>query len=400
MKIAKKREEQMNWDKVDEALSSAAAPTTATVESKHGTKKYVFPGASLLVGQGGQVIHESVVGCRSLFPEVTPNRQDMVYDISSLTKAIAGTTLVMQLVDRGLLDVDKRLTRIFQTFGTYGKESMTVRHLLAHCSGYPATAPFYRHIIKQDMSGQAGIMTSRGAVESIYNEIFRARLDNLPGRVTQYSDIGFILLGNAIEVISGGKYLDRLAHEGIFKPLHMHSTGYIDLSKTRRRGVEPVTEIIAPTVDCPWRGRVLCGEVHDDNAWAMGGVSAHAGLFSTARDIHIFATEMINCYHGRGKLVSKDVVREFWKIDNTVKGSTWALGWDTPTPDKSSSGKYFSPSSVGHLGFTGCSMWIDPEREIDVILLSNRIHPSIENERIKEFRPLIHDIIMDTLGYS
>jgi CubicO group peptidase (beta-lactamase class C family) len=168
----------------------------------------------------------------------------------------------------------------------------------------------------------------------------------------------------------------------------------------KRRGLAPVTDMIAPTAECPWRERILCGEVHDDNAWAMGGVAGHAGLFSTARDVHAFATEMIDCYHGRGGLVSQDTVRKFWTLDNSIEGSSWALGWDTPSPEHSSSGRYFSRNSVGHLGFTGCSLWIDPDRELDVVLLSNRVHPNPENNLIREFRPLIHDLVMETLGLA
>ncbi len=390
----------MDWSKVDEAFLQASMPYNSKDQNNWTKRRFVFPGAVLLVGRGGEVLYHKAVGCRSLLPEMTEMTTDIVFDVSSLTKVVVTTTLLMQLVGKGLLDINRRLSRVFQTFGTHGKEQMTIRHLLAHCSGYPATMPFYKQIAKANSGEKAGVMTSRGAVEMIYNEIFRARLENLPGRVTKYSDIGFILLGDAIEVVSGGKYLDKLAYEQIFSPLSLRSSGFIDLSKIRRRGVAPVTEVIAPTADCPWRGKILCGEVHDDNAWAMGGVAGHAGLFATAADLHIFASEMIRSYLGKGTLVERDVVREFWKQDGTVPESTWGLGWDTRTPQQSSSGRYFSKNAVGHLGYTGCSLWIDPERELDVILLSNRVHPSTENQAIREFRPLIHDLVMSTLGYA
>lgn len=375
-----------------------AAPRESTAKSDPRVKA-VAPGAVLLVGCGGNVEYFEAFGCRSLVPEQTPLGKGMVFDVASLTKVLVTTTLAMQLMESGELAFDRRLSRIFQTFGTHGKESMTIAHLLTHTSGYPPTAPFYKSIARADTMGRSGLMTSRGAAELVYNEIFRARLDNMPGKVTRYSDIGFLLLGHAIETVTGTS-LDKLAAKNVFKPLGLKATGYIDLANMRRRGLEPVVDDIVPTARCPWRGRVLCGEVHDDNAWAMGGVAAHAGVFSTAHDVHLFASEMIRCYRGRGTLVSADVIRSFWTRANIDPSSSWAYGWDMPSPHGSSSGRFFPAHSVGHLAFTGCSLWIDPEREIDVVLLTNRIHPSPENQQIREFRPAIHDAVMTALGYA
>jgi CubicO group peptidase (beta-lactamase class C family) len=402
---------EMDWSKVEQALCEASVdPTLTGADLLAAKKRAVFPGAVLLVGRGGKIVYHGAFGSRSLQPEVTPMERDTVFDIASLTKALFTTTLTMIAVDLGLLPLDRKLSHIFQTFSTLGKERMTVRHLLAHCSGYPAHAPLYKLVHQADRAERAGIMWSRGAVELIYNEVFRAKLENLPGKVTKYSDLGFILLGNALEVTfgGGGNYLDKLVQKYILKPLQLQSTGYIDLYKMRRRGIQPLTEIIAPTAECAWRGKILCGEVHDDNAYVMGGVAAHAGIFSTAADLHLIAAELINCYQGRGGLVKPEVVREFWRHDETVPGSTWALGWDMPNADRSgkesggkersSAGRYFSPQAVGHLGYTGCSIWIEPEKEIDVILLTNRVHPSVENTMIREFRPLIHDLVLEALG--
>ena len=388
----------MEWSKVDEALAAAARPYDERALPAALKTTCVFPGAVLLVGRGGDVLYHKAFGCRSLVPEMTPVSEDTVFDVASLTKVIVTTTLAMQLVDRGLLNIDRRLSHIFQTFGTHGKERMTVRHLLTHTSGYPATIPFYKQIARADSAERAGVMNSRGAVEEVYNEIFRAKIEHLPGKATKYSDVGFILLGDAIETISSST-LDKLAPKNIFRPLRLQSIGYIDLSLVRRRGYEPVTEMIAPTAKCPWRGKILCGEVHDDNAWAMGGVAAHAGVFSNAYDVHAFAAELIACWHGRGELVGQETVRRFWTRDGTDPASTWALGWDTPSPERSSSGRWFQEGSVGHLGYTGCSLWIDPKRELDVVLLTNRIHSSTDNRAIQAFRPLIHDLIMETLGF-
>lgn len=390
----------LDWSRVFQAMEQVSVSPEGDGAKAAPKDKAVFPGAVLLVARSGEVVFHRAFGARSLIPEKSPMLETTVFDVASLTKAVVTTTLVMQLVDKGQLEVDRRLTRIFQTFGTFGKEQMTVRHLLAHCSGYPATTPFYKELATADKGERLGIMCSRGAVDFVCTEIFRARLENMPGRVCKYSDVGFILLGIAVETLMGGKTLEKSAQAQIFQPLGMLDSGFIELAKIRRRGLEPVKDVIAPTAQCPWRGKLLWGEVHDDNAWAMGGVAGHAGLFSTAQDLHLFASEMIRCYHGRGTLVEKDTIRRFWQLDGTVPASTWALGWDTPSKNASSSGRYLSTRSVGHLGYTGCSLWIDPERELELILLTNRVHPSTENNLIREFRPQIHDVVMETLGYG
>ena len=390
----------INWTSVDEALNSAVLTCSEDSAVLAHRRRYVFPGAVLLVGLEGEVVYHKAFGCRSLSPSVTPMTRDVVFDVASLTKPLITTTLIMQCVERGILSVDRRLSRIFQTFGTYGKEKITVRHLLNHTSGYPATAPFYKQIARLDNGARTGVMTSRGAVETVLNEIFRAKIEHSPGQVTRYSDIGFILLGRVLEIMSGGMTLDKLATNNIFKQLGMHSSGFIDLAALRRRGLKVDTSMIAPTAECQWRGRVLCGEVHDENAWVMGGVAPHAGLFTTAYDVHRFAAEMIRCWHGKGKFLGKDIVRDFWCLDGMDPRSTWALGWDTPSLVDSSSGHHFSANSVGHLGYTGCSLWIDVRRRVHVVLLSNRIHPTAENNAIREFRPHLHDLVMEALGFS
>lgn len=386
---------KVDWSKVDEALNSAAVSYVLCRGRVEEHLNNVFPGAVLLVGQGGEVIYEKAFGCRSIQPKATPLGRDMIFDVASLTKVLITTTLAMQMVDRGDLTLDRKLSRIFQTFTTHGKESMSILHLLTHTSGYPATYPYYRAITKVDGAS----LTSRAATEIIYNEIFKTKLDNMSGKVTKYSDIGFILLGHAIETLSGTS-LEKLAIKNVIKPLRLANTGYIDLSQVRNKGMQPNYEVLVPTAFCPWRGRVLCGEVHDDNAWAMGGIAPHAGIFSNAYDLHMFATAMLDSYHGRNDFISSKTMKTFWTVAGVDPESTWALGWDTRSEKGSSSGNYFSSNSVGHLGYTGCSLWIDPVRELSVVLLSNRIHISTENNLIREFRPYVHDLVMEALGYA
>ena len=219
---------------------------------------------------------------------------------------------------------------------------------------------------------------------------------NPPGAQSLYSDLGFMLLGEVVEEVTGWS-LDRYCQDKVYKPMGLRCTSFVDLTLLRARRLQPVHEMIAPTEQCPWRKKVLCGEVHDDNAYAMGGVAGHAGLFSSARDIHLLLTRLKRCYRDQDPFLPAPVVKEFLSRDPTVRASNFALGWDTPSAEDSSSGSYFSPNSVGHLGFTGTSVWWDLEKDCVVILLSNRIHPSRASDKIKSFRPYIHDLIVKTL---
>jgi CubicO group peptidase (beta-lactamase class C family) len=230
----------------------------------------------------------------------------------------------------------------------------------------------------------------------VFERIHRERLVAPPGTRSLYSDLGFILLGEVVEEI-GGCTLDRYCQDKIFRPLMLHTMSFIDLTLLRARRPQPAPEMIAPTENCAWRRKILWGEVHDDNAYAMGGVAGHAGLFSSALDIHRFLNQIRRCHEGEGTFLSRRVVQEFLTRDETVQEATCALGWDTPSSEHSSSGSCFSPHSVGHLGFTGTSLWWDLDNDCHVILLSNRVHPSRDNDKIKGFRPFIHDLIMRTL---
>jgi CubicO group peptidase (beta-lactamase class C family) len=233
----------------------------------------------------------------------------------------------------------------------------------------------------------------------VYEAIQREKPEAAAGARTVYSDPGFILLGAAIEEVSG-MTLDRYCHDKIYKPFGLRSTSYVDLSLLRTRRLEPIADMIAPTERCPWRKRVLCGEVHDDNAYAMGGVAGHAGLFSSVRDVDRMATVLRECHEGQSVFLPASVVREFWRRDATIGSSTWALGWDTPAPRDSLAGSELSRNSVGHVGFTGTSLWIDLDRGLHIIVLSNRVHPTRDNDKIREFRPLLHDLVVRAINAS
>jgi len=367
-------------------------------EMEAAVGRHVFPGAVLLVREGTRVFYHRAFGHRSLEPEVTPMKEDVIFDLSSLTKPFATSIAMMLLLKEGKIRLDDRVTRFFHNFGVLGKTHITFRHLLSHCSGLAAWRPFYKEILQiERRGGRIKFLGSQGAKAWVYQALHQERLEVEPGTQAVYSDLGFILLGAVIEEISG-MTLDRFCHERIFRPLALRSTAFIDLSLLRARRLEPVTEMIAPTEKCPWRKKVLCGEVHDDNAYAMGGVAGHAGLFGSAKDLDVLLCRLKDCYNNTNQMIPQRIVREFWTRDQAVADSTWCLGWDTPSPTNSSSGAFFSRHSVGHLGFTGTSVWLDLERDRHVLLLSNRVHPSRDNELIRAFRPHIHDLIVKALS--
>ena len=356
----------------------------------------VFPGAVVLASKDSSVVYEQAFGYRALAPHKTAMALGTIFDLASLTKPIATTVAFMLLLKEKKLRLDDLVTRVIPMYGVFGKNLTTFRHLLNHSSGLPAWKAFFEEIIKNEKTGRINFVASRAAKNFVYELVHREKTVSAPGSQCLYSDLGFMILGEAVEVLTNST-LDRFCQERIFRPLGLRATGFIDLTQLRTHRLHPVEEMIAPTENCPWRKKILCGEVHDDNAYAMGGVAGHAGLFSSARDVHTFLVRMDQCFKGKDNFLPQALVQEFFKRSESSGNGNFALGWDTPTPERSASGHLFSPHSVGHLGFTGCSIWWDLEKNCHVILLTNRVHPSRKNEKIKEFRPLIHDEIMKVL---
>jgi len=374
----------MDFSAVDQQLTEAV-------------EQGVFPGAVVLVNCAGTVLYRRAWGWRSLEPEQKPLSEETVFDLASLTKPLATTLAIMLLVREKKLRLDDRVERIFPNFGVHGKAEITFRQLLCHSSGLPAWRPYYREILALEASGKkVGFVGTRSAKEFVYTQLQREKLEAPPGQQAVYSDLGFMLLGATVETISGLE-LEQYCWNKIFRPLGLRSTSFINLEVVRRRRLQPLVEKFAPTERCSWRKRILCAEVHDDNAYAMGGVAGHAGLFSTVDDVDRLVTCLLACYRGESTLLSSTSMHEFWTRDGRVSGSTWALGWDTPSSQHKSAGELFSLRSVGHLGFTGTSLWIDLDHQVHVILLSNRVHPRRDNDKIQAFRPALHDTIMQVV---
>jgi len=351
-----------------------------------GIEERWFPGAVLLVGYEGHLVFEAAIG----EAEETPARRSMtletIFDLASLTKPIATATALMILVERGRVTLDAPLHTYLPSFGDGEKVSPTIRQLLAHCAGLPAWRPYYRQIDPA--------LPPQARKRQLYEAVHKEPLIAPPGTMVHYSDAGFIVLGELVEAVTG-RPLDEFCAHAIFRPLGLTGMGFINLDRPRAGGGS-----FASTEACPWRQRVLTGEVHDENAWIMGGVAGHAGLFAAGREVWRFAQALLDGLHGQEWLVPTPTLHAFTQRQSMPIGSTWALGWDTPTPGRSSSGRYFSPSAIGHLGFTGTSLWIDPVKEVSVVLLTNRVHPTRQREGIKTFRPAIHDAVMRALNLT
>ena len=301
----------------------------------------------------------------------------------------------MLLVREGKVRLDDRVTRFFHNFGVHGKTYITFRHLLGHYSGLAAWRPFFE---QSPTSGAKGELISWPAAEP--RNTFTSRSIARSSKLRQDRNDLFRSQFHAAGRDSRADYglgLHRFCRERIFRPLGLRATDFVDFSLVRTRRLEPVPEMFAATEICPTRKRLLVGEVHDDNAYAMGGASGHAGLFGPVKEVDRVAAELIACYHGRSDLVPRNLITEFWKRNDVVKGSTWALGWDTPTAGHSSAGTHFSPAARGPSGLYR-NLNLDRTGTRDRGYDSHQSCPSAPRQRGDlDFRPLIHDRIMEVL---
>lgn len=314
---------------------------------ERGIKAGGYPGASVIVGRKGAAVFEKGFGKLSWSENSTAvDAQRTIYDVASLSKVVGTTTAIMILYDENKIRLDDPVVSYIPTFGGGDKDKVTIRQLLTHTSGLPAGRDIWR-IAQTPLEARALVLSTP--------------LEGRPGAQYIYSDLGADVLGLLIEVVSG-EPLDKFLTRRVFEPLGMNETMYRPADSLRYR--------IAPTEVTPPRGYPLRGEVHDENAYALGGVAGHAGLFSTAADLSVFAQMMLNGGEYNGvQIISKQTVELF---TSRAFGHR-ALGWDTAEGDYGS-GRYLGPTAYGHTGFTGTSMWIDPEREMFVILLTNRVH--------------------------
>jgi CubicO group peptidase (beta-lactamase class C family) len=353
----------------------------------------VFPGAQLAVRLRGELQCVVVAGRLSSDPPGLPVQPTSLYDLASLTKPLVTGTSLLLLAQQAKVRLEDPVQVVLTELDGTPIGQATVKDLLTHRSGLPGWRPFYERLgtggIGLELSGGNHVVTQL-VLKMIRDEpLLYAR-----GERCVYSDLGFMLLGFLVERLSG-MALDRWCEDAIVRPLGANPMMFCPTAgRVQGDSLRPIVDAscIAPTERDEWRHRLLCGEVHDENAAAMGGVAGHAGLFGTAESILAVSGAWLRGYHGRESILDGDLVRQFTTCQESVARSSWALGWDTPSAP-SSSGSSFSERSFGHLGFTGTSVWIDPLHELEVVLLSNRVHPNRRNEKIKAFRPQIHDLV-------
>lgn len=304
-----------------------------------------------------------------------------IYDIASLSKPVSTVSIAMKLVEDGRLELDQPLRSIFSDV----PEDITFANLLGHTAGYPAHIEFFR-LIKPN-EGRQRLLALAREVEQ----------ERGAGQKSVYSDVGFILLGFAMEAITGRR-LDQLFRELVAEPLGMTQTTYVDNSAGARH---PSLERVAPTEECPWRETLVHGVVHDENTFAAGGICGHAGLFAPIGDLVLFVQNILRAWREEQAAVfDADVVQQFFSR-RAAEGSSWRMGWDTPSTAKGVShagDAWPRQDSVGHLAFTGCSMWIGKARSRYALILTNRVHPTRQNQGIRELRRNLMDAISRALG--
>jgi CubicO group peptidase (beta-lactamase class C family) len=343
-----------------------------------GLRENVFPGAVLLVGRGDQPLFFKSYGSANLFAGLPMTRQT-VFDLASLTKPLATTLAVARLVDQEQIVLDRPILRWMPALAGSDKATITTRQLLCHQSGLPAHDLFY-------MTLKSISAKMRKAV--VLDLLKSVPLENPPGVKHRYSDLGFMLLCRLVETVSGCSMDHFLRHE-IYDPMGLDDLFFVDLTGSQRPfGPYAATEL------CPLRNRLLVGEVHDDNAWFAGGIDGHAGLFGSAEAVFRLLRYVVadfRCIRER-TFFSQKILSE---IFHGVKSNPLPMGFDRPSVENSSAGRYFSTNTVGHLGFTGVSFWMDLDKDVTVILFTNRVHPFRWNTRLVQFRPRIHDRIME-----
>ena len=347
---------------------------------KKAVAEEVFPGGVLLVSKNGETLFSNAYGVAHLSSRAAVSAET-IFDLASLTKPLATTQAVMRLIQYKQINLADPLGQILPEFKDTEKAQITLKNLLYHNSGLPDYRPYYKALAGIGRNDRRSSLRSLLVQEPLINPI---------GKSVCYSDLGFMILAWVIEHVSNRR-LDHFLTDEIYRPLGLKKLFFIADNEAKIKGSFAATE------NCPWRKKILEAQVHDENAYIVGGVEGHAGLFGTADDVHRLLAELLSVYQAekKSKIFHRDLLQQFFE---RLPGTDKALGFDAPRLTDSSSGHHFSRASVGHLGFTGTSFWMDLERSVIVILLTNRVHPSRQNEAITKFRPEIHDAVMDTIA--
>jgi len=353
---------------------------------RRGVGERAYQAAVILVARGEDILLHDAAGEASL---------SSIFDIASVTKPLVASLFYL-LAQQGMLSPEGKISEVLPVRSTDpGFPEITFRHLLSHTSGLPAYRPLYRDLREAEAKEGRRMWGVAEGHDRIVDAVLSLSLESPPGTACVYSDLDFLLLGRVIEAASFTT-LDRLLRRELATPLGMHDTGYLPLLAFS----ECETGRLMSTGHSEERGREKIGEVDDENAAAMGGVAGHAGVFSTAHDLFLFAREILRARRGEGRVLTRRSAREMTAKVETPPGCTYTPGWDTPTSGEaggSQAGRHFPAGSIGHLGYAGCSLWIDLSREITVAFLTNRVYYGQDNPRLKNLRPAIHDAVMEAL---
>ena len=361
---------------------------------QQAVREGVFPGAVLFVKVKGQVVYHHAVGRMGEAPYEYPATTETIYDLASLTKPLATTTAILCLVQDGRLDLDQPATKWLTEWELTLYKATTIRQLLHHSSGLPAYGKYFE-ALSPTASPPKRASERQARFEKLLRIIAAESIEYLPDSQSLYSDLGFMALGAVIERCAGS-IVSEFCRDRIYDSLNVNPLFFIDAEGNPSGGDGNLTHV-APTEQDPWRGRLVHADVHDENAYALGGITGHAGLFGTTLSVSRISQAWLQAVLGCSSILPITLAQQFVKRQDFSGKSSWALGWDTPSA-ASSSGNHFSPESFGHLGYAGTSLWIDPVRELEVILLSNRVHPTRENKQIEAFRPALHDLLINELG--
>ncbi len=389
-------------------------------EFQQGIDENLFSAAVYLVARGDEILHRRPYGHLWMEPGYPPadgrnrgsqTRIDSIFDVASLTKPLVTVTLVMLAIQDSLLRLEDRVGDLLPIFLGSDKEDILVEQLLSHCSGLKEWHPFYQEV------EQAGLMGNTGAVDFVRQRLLVTPLQYPPGSKTLYSDLGYLLLQWILEKALGSGSIDSFFSQQVANPLGLKNMFYIKLFDRRSPFSQVIStasiglaamdvkigsffpaeviERIAATEICSWRGRMLRGQVHDRNCFAMNGIGGHAGLFASIDSIYTLLRHLADCYQGKKGIIRPEVIKQFWRRRHLTLDSSWTLGYDTPSEQGSTLGDTYFRQAVGHLAFTGCSMWYDRQDDITIILLANRVYPfdlKQRQEKYKQFRRQLHHL--------
>lgn len=331
----------------------------------------------------------TALGHRRLEPSPLPMLPETIFDIASVSKVFATATLCAALVERGWISWDTPLSSVLPG---YPWENIKIEHLLSHTAGLNWWEPFWEKLKDQFAPrslSEISISTRQSAMRRL---VMACSPKSSPGERVEYSDLSFLLLGFALEEVTRMP-LDQAVRRFLWKPMGLLDQGDSPYYFRTTQSPTRIIESVAATEFSPWHQTVLQGQVHDENCWAMGGYAGHAGVFARAEHLLRFSKTLLEGF------LSKKTLTQMWSKVSRPEGCGRTRGWDTPSAQGSSAGRYFSTESVGHLGFAGTSLWIDPQAKLAVTLLTNRVHPSRENIKIRTFRPLLHDAVREDIAH-